>query len=49
MLAGLGVQVGHQQAPFEPEAGAYGGGHRHGGDEHEHGHDHSHGHHHHHD
>jgi urease accessory protein len=54
MLAGLGVQVGHQQAPFEPEAGAYGGGgHRHGGDEHEHGHshghDHSHDHHHHHD
>jgi urease accessory protein len=55
MLEGLGVQVRHEQAPFEPEAGAYGGGHRHGGDDdhsHEHGHSHTHadGHHdHHHD
>ncbi|MCB5189508.1 urease accessory protein UreE [Methylobacillus arboreus] len=29
MLVGLGVQVEGQMAPFEPEAGAYGGGHRH--------------------
>lgn len=29
MLVGLGVQVENQNAPFEPEAGAYGGGHRH--------------------
>ncbi len=48
MLEGLGVQVRHEQAPFEPEAGAYGGGHRHaGGDDHRH--DHGDGHHHHHD
>jgi len=49
MLEGLGVQVRHEMAPFEPEAGAYGGGHRHGdhGHEHDHGHSHAHGHHHH--
>lgn len=29
MLIGLGVTVSHQHVPFEPEAGAYGGGHRH--------------------
>jgi len=29
MLLGLGVYVGNQNAAFEPEAGAYGGGHRH--------------------
>jgi urease accessory protein len=29
MLLGLGVQVANETAPFEPEAGAYGGGHRH--------------------
>ena len=29
MLLGLGVLVQGQLAPFEPEAGAYGGGHRH--------------------
>lgn len=29
MLVGLGVCVENQNAPFEPEAGAYGGGHRH--------------------
>lgn len=34
MLIGLGASVTAEQAPFEPEAGAYGGGHRHG-----HGHD----------
>ncbi|WP_275760783.1 urease accessory protein UreE [Ralstonia pseudosolanacearum] len=32
MLVRLGVTVTHVQAPFEPEAGAYGGGHRHGHD-----------------
>ena len=30
MLLGLGMQVAESFAPFEPEAGAYGGGHRHG-------------------
>lgn len=30
MLLGLGMQVTEVTAPFEPEAGAYGGGHRHG-------------------
>ncbi len=29
MLLGLSVTVTEQNAPFEPEAGAYGGGHRH--------------------
>lgn len=29
MLLGLGMQVSEVDAPFEPEAGAYGGGHRH--------------------
>jgi len=29
MLLGLGVQVVNEHASFEPEAGAYGGGHRH--------------------
>ena len=32
MLAGLGATVGEEYAPFEPEAGAYGGGHHHHGD-----------------
>ncbi|KQT38030.1 urease accessory protein UreE [Methylophilus sp. Leaf414] len=32
MLLGLGMQVSEVKAPFEPEAGAYGGGHRHGDD-----------------
>lgn len=48
MLLGLGMDVSEQPAPFEPEAGAYGGGHRgHGhshGDAQEHGHSHPHGH-----
>lgn len=35
MLRGLGAVVVEESAPFEPEAGAYGGGHHHG---HEHGH-----------
>lgn len=34
MLVGLGMTTVEQLAPFEPEAGAYGGGHRHGGDDH---------------
>jgi urease accessory protein len=33
MLLGLGMQVSETVAPFEPEAGAYGGGHRHGHDD----------------
>src|SRR4051812_35928550 len=33
MLKGLGATVESFQAPFEPEAGAYGGGHRHNDDE----------------
>jgi urease accessory protein len=33
MLLGLGMSVGEKFAPFEPEAGAYGGGHRHGHEE----------------
>jgi urease accessory protein len=42
MLVGLGLQVLEQQAPFEPEAGAYPGAHP-GGQGHHHGHgDHSH-------
>ena len=32
MLIGLGMQVAETIAPFEPEAGAYGGGHKHGYD-----------------
>jgi urease accessory protein len=32
MLARLGVQAVQIDAPFEPEAGAYGGGHKHGHD-----------------
>jgi len=60
MLKKLGAKVSHVQAPFEPEAGAYAGGHHqhdemgHGGkihDHHDHDHDHDHcdhPHHHHH-
>lgn len=29
MLAGLGIKTATEQTPFEPEAGAYGGGHQH--------------------
>lgn len=29
MLLGLGAKVGEMEAPFEPESGAYGGGHGH--------------------
>lgn len=35
MLRGLGMKVSCERAPFEPEAGAYGGGHQHHHD-HEH-------------
>jgi urease accessory protein len=56
MLKGLGAKVSHIEAAFEPEAGAYGGGHQHaemghGGKIHEFGepHDHEHGHDHDHD
>ncbi len=45
MLAGLGASLREIEAPFEPEAGAYAGGHRHdemghGGKIHEHSHEH---------
>ncbi len=33
MLLGLNIRVTEKLAPFEPEAGAYGGGHRHGHDD----------------
>lgn len=33
MLLGLGMSVTEKMSPFEPEAGAYGGGHRHGDEE----------------
>ncbi|MDR5751392.1 MULTISPECIES: urease accessory protein UreE [unclassified Caballeronia] len=33
MLRRLGAQVEHALAPFQPETGAYGGGHKHGHDE----------------
>jgi urease accessory protein len=33
MLLGLGMVIAEKNAPFEPEAGAYGGGHRHGSDD----------------
>lgn len=34
MLQGLGATVTAEEAPFEPESGAYGGGHHHHGDQH---------------
>lgn len=57
MLKKLGAKVSRVEAPFEPEAGAYAGGHQHdemghGGkihDHHEHDHGHGHGHDHDHD
>jgi urease accessory protein len=42
MVRGLGVKVMVEQAPFEPEAGAYHGAHEHAPHEHEHGHSHEH-------
>lgn len=50
MVKKLGGRVSHVEAPFEPEAGAYAGGHHqhdemgHGGRIHDHHHDHDHGH-----
>jgi urease accessory protein len=50
MLKKLGAKVTHVEAPFEPEAGAYAGGHHqhdemgHGGKIHDHHHDHDHDH-----
>jgi len=50
MLRNLGARVSTIEAPFEPEAGAYGGGHvphgghGHGGRIHDYGHDHRHDH-----
>jgi urease accessory protein len=52
MVKKLGATVKEVEAPFEPEAGAYAGGHHqhdemgHGGKIHDHGHDHDHDHHH---
>jgi len=37
MLNGLGARLTSIEAPFEPEAGAYGGAHSHGGGHHHHG------------
>jgi urease accessory protein len=53
MAEGLGAKVTRLRGPFEPETGAYDGGHghhHHHGHDHDHGHshDHDHGHHHHH-
>lgn len=45
MLRGFGIAVDHIEAPFNPEAGAYGGhGHSHDHHGHDHGHDDSHSH-----
>ncbi len=49
MVKKLGATVSHVEAPFEPEAGAYAGGHQHdemghGGKIHDHHHDHDHDH-----
>lgn len=41
MVRGLGLNVMHEMAPFEPEGGAYSGGHGHH-HEHDHEHDHEH-------
>jgi len=42
MVRGLGAEVTAEQAPFEPEAGAYHGGQEHVSHGHEHGHEHGH-------
>lgn len=46
MLRGLGLEVSFEEAPFEPEPGAYGGS-AEAGHSASHGHSHGHGHHHH--
>lgn len=38
MVEGLGATINEENAPFEPESGAYGGGHHHHGDGHYHAH-----------
>lgn len=43
MVKGLGLEVRVEQSPFEPEDGAYGGGHSHGSPSEGHGRAHSHG------
>lgn len=48
MVEGLGLEVQVEEAPFEPEGGAYGGHSHHHGHDHGHGHSHEHGHEHHH-
>jgi urease accessory protein len=35
-VRGLGCTVADTEAPFQPESGAYGGGHHHHGENHEH-------------
>ncbi len=43
MVRGLGLEVTTEQAPFEPESGAYsGGGHHHHSNDHDHSHQHNH-------
>lgn len=42
MVKGLGLQVECVMAPFEPEGGAYGGGHKHSHDDHDEAHNHTH-------
>ena len=44
MLRAMHLLVSEEQAPFEPEAGAYAGGHAGHGQAHDHGHGHGHGH-----
>lgn len=46
MVIGLGALVRTEQAPFEPEGGAHGGGHGHSHDHDDHPHHHEHEHHH---
>jgi len=42
MVKGLGLQVECVMAPFEPEGGAYGGGHKHSHDDHDEAHNNTH-------
>ncbi len=49
MVEQLGGHIDHIEAPFDPEAGAYAGGHTHLHDDDDHGHHHGDGKHHHHD
>ena len=44
MIKGFGLNVIHEQAPFEPEVGAYHGGHSHAHSHDDHSHSHSHDH-----